>query len=93
MRRFTLLIALICTLSFQARAETLNVVASFSIIADMAQKVGGPRITVTSLIPRATDPHVFQPSPNDARLLQSAQIIFVNGLGLEGSVDRQHRPE
>ena len=88
MRRLTLLIALICTLSFQARAETLNVVASFSIIADMAQKVGGPRITVTSLIPRATDPHVFQPSPNDARLLQSAQIIFVNGLGLEGSVER-----
>jgi zinc/manganese transport system substrate-binding protein len=71
-----------------ARAEPLTIVASFSIIADMAEKIGGPRVAVASLIPRATDPHVFQPSPNDARLLQSAQIIFINGLGLEGSVER-----
>lgn len=72
----------------QAWAEPLNVVASFSIIADMVEKVGGPRVNVSSLIPRATDPHVFQTSPSDARLLQSAQIIFINGLGLEGSVER-----
>ena len=88
MTRFILFISLMCAFPCAARTEPLPVVASFSIIADMAQKVGGPRVVVTSLIPRATDPHVFQPSPQDARLLQSAQIIFTNGLGLEGAIDR-----
>ena len=88
MRRLSLLLAFICTLSVSVRAETIPVVASFSIIADMAQKVGGPRVQVTSLIPYATDPHIFQPSPQDAKLLHLATLIFVNGLGLEGSIER-----
>jgi zinc/manganese transport system substrate-binding protein len=86
--RFLVPLVLLLMSFTPARAEPLTIVASFSIIADMAEKIGGPRVTVASLIPRATDPHVFQPSPNDARLLQSAQIIFINGLGLEGSVER-----
>jgi len=88
MHRFLVPLVLFFLSFAQARAEPLHVVASFSIIADMVEKIGGPRVTVSTLIPRATDPHVFQPSPNDARLLQSAQIIFTNGLGLEGSVER-----
>jgi zinc/manganese transport system substrate-binding protein len=86
--RFLVPLVLLLMSFTPARAEPLTIVASFSIIADMAEKIGGPRVAVASLIPRATDPHVFQPSPNDARLLQSAQIIFINGLGLEGSVER-----
>ena len=88
MHRFLVPLVLFLLSFTPARAEPLHVVASFSIIADMAEKIGGPRVTVASLIPRATDPHVFQPSPNDARLLQSAQIIFINGLGLEGPIER-----
>ena len=88
MAYFVLFLSLLFAGPARAQSEPMPVVASFSILADLVEKVGGPRLAVTSLIPRATDPHVFQPSPQDARLLQSARLIFLNGYGLEGSVER-----
>ena len=88
MAYFVLFLTLLFAGPAHAQSEPVPVVASFSILADLVEKVGGPRLAVTSLIPRATDPHVFQPSPQDARKVQAAQLIFVNGLGLEGSVER-----
>ena len=88
MRYLLLLWSLILIGPSPAISEPMPVVASFSIIADLVEQIGGSRLKVTSLIPRATDPHVFQASPQDAQRLQSARLIFVNGLGLEGSIDR-----
>nr|CAJ01547.1 putative abc transporter; periplasmic binding protein precurser [uncultured bacterium] len=76
---------------WQAKAqapEKLPVVATFSILADFARNVGGERIEVTALVGPNGDTHVYQPKPADAKELGAARLILVNGLGLEGWIDR-----
>jgi len=73
----------------QAQApEKLPVVATFSILADFARNVGGERIEVTALVGPDGDTHVYQPKPADAKELGAARLILVNGLCLEGWIDR-----
>lgn len=69
-------------------AETLNVVASFSILADITERVGGERIKVHTLVGRDADAHVYQPTPADAKLIAQAQLVVVNGFGFEGWINR-----
>jgi zinc/manganese transport system substrate-binding protein len=66
----------------------IRVVASFSILADLVRQIGGDRVSVSALVGPNGDAHVFQPTPADARRLSEAQLIFVNGLGYEGWMDR-----
>ena len=63
-------------------------VASFSIIGDLIRQVGGDHVAVATLVGPDSDAHGFSPSPADARKLAEADIVFVNGLGLEGWLDR-----
>ncbi|RMQ94227.1 Periplasmic solute binding protein [Pseudomonas savastanoi pv. glycinea] len=74
--------------SVLAQAKPLEAVASFTVIADMVQNVGGDRVHVTSLIGPNGDPHVYEPSPADAQALKKADLAFVSGLHLEGWMDR-----
>ncbi|MBZ5876303.1 metal ABC transporter substrate-binding protein [Chromohalobacter israelensis] len=77
------------TLSSIARAEApLNVVASFSILGDMVENVGGEHVDVTTLVGPDGDAHVFSPSPTDARAVGEADLFVVNGLHFEGWLDR-----
>ena len=69
-------------------AEPLRVVASFSILADLARTVGGDRVEVTALVGPKGDAHVYQPTPADAKTLLGADLVVVNGLGFEGFIDR-----
>lgn len=66
-----------------ASAKTLDVVASFSVLADVVKNVGGDHVTVKSLVPPNGDPHEFEPSPDDAKALKSADVAFVSADGLE----------
>jgi zinc/manganese transport system substrate-binding protein len=66
----------------------LPVVATFSVLADFARNVGGDRIEVAALVGPNGDAHVYQPKPADAEKLGDARLILVNGLGLEGWIDR-----
>lgn len=66
----------------------VRAVASFSILADLVREVGGPHVTVSTLVGPDSDAHGFSPSPGDARKVAEADIVFVNGLGLEGWLDR-----
>ncbi|PWC16918.1 metal ABC transporter substrate-binding protein [Brenneria corticis] len=75
-------------LSPLATAKNLDVVASFSVLGDMVSHIGGDRITVTDLVKPNGDPHEFEPSPRDSKTLAKADVVFVNGLGLEGWLDR-----
>jgi zinc/manganese transport system substrate-binding protein len=76
-------------LSHAARADApLRVVATFSILGDFARQVGGERVSVATLVGPNGDAHVFEPSPADSRLLSEARAIVVNGLGLEGWLER-----
>lgn len=72
----------------QARPEKLSVVASFSIIGDFAGEVGGDRIELRTLVGPDSDAHVYEPRPADAMALARADVILVNGLLLEGFMDR-----
>ena len=66
----------------------VDVVASFSILGDITQRVGGDRIKVHTLVGRNADAHVYQPTPTDAKPLAKARLVVVNGLGFEGWIDR-----
>ena len=69
-------------------APRLPVVASFSILGDLVRSVGGDRVDVATIVGADGDAHVYQPTPQDGRRLAAAQIVFVNGLGFEGWIDR-----
>lgn len=89
MKRFGMVIALILAVFGQsALAKNLNVVTSFTVLADMAKQVGGEHVTVTSLVGPDGDPHSFEPSPKDSVALGKADIVIVSGLGMEGWMDR-----
>ncbi|MDZ7323137.1 metal ABC transporter substrate-binding protein [Kosakonia sacchari] len=89
MKRTGLILALALGLVAQgAMAKTVNVVASFSILGDITQQVGGDHVKVTTLVGPDGDPHTFEPSAKDSALLNSADVVVVNGLGLEGWLDR-----
>ena len=69
-------------------AEKLEVVASFSILGDLTQRVGGDRVRVHTLVGRNADAHMYQPTPADAKTLAQAQLVVVNGFGFEGWLAR-----
>jgi zinc/manganese transport system substrate-binding protein len=66
----------------------VQVVASFSILGDLVQAVGGDKVQVTTLIGPGLDAHTYDPAPADLVLLESADVIFENGLGFEPWLDR-----
>ena len=71
------------------RAESrLNVVATFSILGDMVQQVGGDRVKVTSLVGPDGDTHVYRPTPKAAKAIAQTKVLFINGLEFEGWIER-----
>lgn len=89
LRHITLGAALLLGLTASAQAaDKVKAVASFSILGDMVKQVGGDRVEVTTLVGPDGDAHVYEPTPADAKNLAAANILFVNGLGFEGWMDR-----
>ena len=68
--------------------DKLPVIASFSVLGDMVRQVAGEDAQVTDLVGPDGDAHVYQPSPADVRRLAAARVFVVNGLHLEGWIDR-----
>lgn len=64
-------------------AEPVPVVASFSILGDLVQVVGGERVKLTTLAGPNADAHEFAPSPRDARAVLNARLFVINGLNFE----------
>ncbi|WP_038037674.1 metal ABC transporter substrate-binding protein [Thermorudis peleae] len=69
-------------------ASALPVVVSIPVLTSLVQSVGGQWVQVTSLVPPGSDPHTYQPTPGQAKIVAAARIIFINGLGLEASFMR-----
>ena len=90
MRRAALALLLAGAAAIPAHAAEgrLPVVATFSILGDVVQQVGGERIALTTLVGPDGDAHVFEPGPADARALAEARVLVVNGLGFEGWMER-----
>jgi manganese/iron transport system substrate-binding protein len=60
-----------------------QVVATSTIIADLAEKVGGDEVRVTGILKPGTDPHVYEPVPQDTRVMEEASLVLYNGYNLE----------
>jgi zinc/manganese transport system substrate-binding protein len=72
-----------------ARAQQrIRVVATFSILGDFVKNVGGDKIELATLVQPNGDTHVYSPTPDDAKLIAAATVVFVNGLGFEGWMTR-----
>jgi zinc/manganese transport system substrate-binding protein len=71
-----------------AAQDKVRVVATFSILADLARNVGGDAVDVTALVGPDSDAHAYSPSPADAKRLAYAKVVLVNGLGFEGWIER-----
>ena len=76
------------SLGHTAEARTVNVVASFTVLADVVSEVGGDHVAVRSLVGPNGDPHEFEPSPDDAKALKAADLAFISGEGLESWFER-----
>ena len=83
----TALAALFVAASARAQ-DRLNVIASFSILGDFVKNVGGDRVEVATLVGPNGNAHVYAPSPGDAKKVADAKLVFVNGLGFEGWLER-----
>ena len=90
-RRVLLTISALAPFAAFAASAPVRAVASFSILADMMQQVGGGRVAVTSVVPPDGDAHGYQPKPADAKAVMAAGLVVVNGLGLDGWMERLTR--
>lgn len=69
-------------------AARLTVVASTTVFADLVSQVAGQEASVHSLVPAGAEVHTFDPRPSDMARVVEADLIVMNGLGLDDWVDR-----
>lgn len=62
----------------------LKVISTFTIITDMVEEIGQDKVSVTNLVPTGTDPHEYEPKPEDIKAITDADLLLYNGLNLEG---------
>jgi ABC-type Zn uptake system ZnuABC Zn-binding protein ZnuA len=94
MRRVVHALAAVCLLAACGRASTagsgpagdgrrLSVVTTVAPLTSIAATIAGGHATVTGVVPEGTNSHTFEPKPSVAKVLSQADLVFVNGLGLE----------
>lgn len=66
--------------------DTLNLVATTTMLADLSEIIGGDHVTVNGLMGPGIDPHLYQASAGDVSLMQKADVVVYNGLHLEGKM-------
>ncbi len=92
MRRLsTILLLLVLYTGLRAESQKIRIVATTTFLADMVKNIAGDHAEVVSLMPIGGDPHIYEPIPEDADKISKANIIFKNGLTLEGWLDEMIR--
>src|SRR5262249_26860753 len=64
----------------------IKVVCTAGMVGDLVRNIGGSNVQVTDLFKPGVDPHTYRATTEDLRLLQAADIVFYNGLHLEGKM-------
>ena len=64
-------------------AADYTVIATTSVFADLTQLALGDNVMIETIVPAGVDVHTFEPSPADAQKLAGADLIVMNGLGLD----------
>lgn len=83
-----LIVALLGAVPVALAKERLQVLASFSILADMVENLGGDDVQVTALVGPDSDAHAYSPRPIDARAVSQADLVVFNGMNFEGWMER-----
>ena len=89
--RFLQLVILILLNGFPIFAEedsSFEIVTSFTILENLVSELGGSRVSVTNLVPRNSDAHIYSPKPSDSIAISNADLVIFNGLGFEGWIFR-----
>jgi manganese/iron transport system substrate-binding protein len=76
-----------CTTPAGGQSDKLQVVATTTIVGDVVSNIGGNAIQLDVLLPPGSDPHSFDPTPQDVAKIAKANLIFANGAGLETFLD------
>lgn len=63
------------------------ILTSTTILADITRQVAGDRLNIDSLLPVGSDPHSYQPTPQDIAKVSESKLIIVNGAGYETFLD------
>src|SRR5699024_11800996 len=64
--------------------DLVKITSTFSIMTDIVEAIGGEYVEVYNLVPLGTDPHDYDPKPEDIQFLTESDALFYNGLNLEG---------
>lgn len=67
-------------------AYPYRIATTVGMITNIVRQVAGEKATVTGIIGEAVDPHLFRPGRNDVATLMGADVVFYNGLLLEGKM-------
>ena len=77
------MLALLVSVHVGAQSAKPVVIASHSILADVARQVAGDHLDVRTLIPAGNDPHHFIPTPSVLAAVAEADLVLINGIGYE----------
>ena len=83
---FIAVLAVQCAVSASAAEKKIKVAATTSMVADLVKSVGGEHVEVHGLMGPGVDPHLYKATASDVLKLQQANVIFYNGLLLEGKM-------
>ncbi|HLQ83002.1 MAG TPA: zinc ABC transporter substrate-binding protein [Pseudogracilibacillus sp.] len=64
--------------------EKIKVITTFTLLEDIVKQIGGEYVETYNLVPVGTDPHEYEPLPQDIKETEDADVLFFNGLNLEG---------
>ncbi len=63
------------------------VISTTTMLNDLVKQIGGTSIDATSIMSPGGDPHLYQPTPKDVRVIAKSDLVIVSGLNLEGWID------
>jgi len=90
MKKILILTTLFLSMSFFSLAQSNHpkIVATASMIADMAQNIVGDKFEITTIVPIGKDPHTYEPTPSDATKVANAKVVLKNSLTFEGWLEK-----
>ncbi len=84
MKKILLLLGCCFLLNSSWAQDKKLVVATASMMGDMAENIAGGEVIVKTIVPIGGDPHLYEPTPKDAQLANQADLVLKNGLTFEG---------
>ncbi len=67
----------------ESGSQAVSVVATFYPLQELARTVVGQRGAVTAIVPAGSEPHDYEPSPKDIKALYEADLVIINGAGMD----------